>query len=207
MFTCVQCEQSPAVSAQQLPAITNHVGGCAGFNRGIAMEIDSFLRPLPFAVGLSRVAGVRLSHFRGRYRVICDATAAEKVWNRYTDVDAEVTRTLQIEQHRPCKTERVLAFSKPAGHQLPLFHRTLHVYQGRLAVLSAEYALTVGVPPSRLMEDIDWHLAGNWEASGLRREFVQDSPPLMPPTQVASVIERLDLGESSEEESESDSEL
>ena len=188
---------------------------CAGFNRGIAMEIDSFLRPLPFAVGLSRVAGVRLSHFRGRYRVICDATAAEKVWNRYTDVDAEVTRTLQIEQHRPCKTERVLAFSKP-GHQLPLFHRTLHVYQGRLAVLSAEYALTVGVPPSRLMEDIDWHLAGNWEASGLRRDIVQDdSPPRMSPTQVAGIIERLDLGESSEETSfdegmsdeESDAEL
>ena len=177
----------------------------AGFDRGIAKEIDSFLWPLPFAEDLSRVAGVLLTYFRGRYRLICDATAAEKVWNRYTDVNAEVTRTLQIEQHHPCKTERVLVVSKPGG-QLPLFHRTLHVYQGRLAVLSAEYALTVGVPPNRMMEDIDWHLAGNWEVSGLRREVQHDPPPRMTPTEVAGAIERLELGEASEE-SESDSDL
>ena len=171
----------------------------AGFDRGLAKEIDSFLRPLPFAAGLSRVAGVRLSYFRGRYRVICDVTAAEEVWKRYTDVNAEVTRTLQIEQHRPCKTERVLVVSKPG--ELPLFHRTLHIYQGRVAVLSAEYALTVGVPPNRVMEDIDWHLDGNWEASGLRREVHDDPPPLMAPAEVADVIERL---EEASEESDSD---
>ena len=178
----------------------------AGFDRGLAKEIDSFLRPLPFAVGLARVAGVRLSHFHGRYRVICDVTAAEEVWKRYTDVHAEVTRTLQIEQNRPYKTEMVIAVSKPG--ELPLLHRTVHNYQERVAVISAEYVLTVRVPPNRVLEDIDWHLDGNWEASGLQCELHDAPPPLMTPAEVAGVIEQLEADESEESDSdESDSDL
>ena len=169
----------------------------AGFHRGIAEKVDSFLRPPPFGLELYELTGCRMRCGNDSCVIRCSAEVAHAVWWAYDRVLVDARQYIEINGRR-CWSEVMVSAVNWAGQRFPLYFRSTHLRVGHTAVIDAEYTVTVFVPAGRLWEHRRW-CAGELEDPPLE----DDTPPLLAPGQVAILIEQLE-GDS---DSDSDSDL
>ena len=86
----------------------------AGFNFGIAEEVDSFLRPPPFGLELHRLTGCRVRHLNTEFFITCSAETAEVLWNTY-DVIVSVRQYIVIDGCRCWSDERETGVKGPVS--------------------------------------------------------------------------------------------
>ena len=131
----------------------------AGFNRGIAEEVDSFLRMPPLAVELHKLTGCRVRCDDRSCLIICSVEAAIAAWAAYDRVHVTVRQHTEIGGIR-CWSEVDGGGVKWAGEPFPLRRRSTHQrYGGRIAIIDAVCHVLVYVPADRAWEHRRW-LAG-----------------------------------------------
>ena len=130
----------------------------AGFNRGVAEEIDSFLRMPPFGLELHKVTGRRVLHLNNEFFITCSAETAEVLWNTY-DTMVSVRQYVVIDGCKSWSNERETGV-KRAGEPFPPYFCFTRRWRGRMAVVDAEFTAYVRVPPNRLWEHRRWLAAG-----------------------------------------------
>ena len=135
----------------------------AGFNRGIAEEVDSFLRPLAFGVELHRLTSCRVRYFNNEFFIACSAETAGVLWNTYADIIVSVRQYVVIDGCKCWSDERETGV-KRAGEPFPAHFRFTRWWHGRMTVVDAEFTVHVRVPPSRLWEHRRWLVAGGLAA-------------------------------------------
>ena len=160
----------------------------AGFNRGIAEEVDSFLRMPPLAVELQKLTGCRARCDDRSCLVICSVEAAMAAWAAYDRVYVTVRQYIEIGGIR-CWSEVDGGGVKWAGEAFPFRRRSTHQrYGGRVAIIDAVYHVIVFVPADRAWEHRRWLPAADREE--LEEPRVTGEPPVAH-GRVAALIEEL----------------
>ena len=181
-----------------------------GFMRGVAAEIDSFIRPLPCGVELHQLTGLRMLCGDRYFVITCGAEAAAAVWRAYDRVLVSARQFIEIDGHR-CWSEVDTSGVKWAGEPFPVHFRSVHNYVGSTAVIDAEYAVTVYIPSNRLWEHHRWLAGGGMvELEDQPRAAPEErdhTPPPLAHGQVAVLIEQLEAEDDDDMDDDSDSEL
>ena len=124
----------------------------AGFNRGIAEVVGSFLRLPPLAVELQKLTGCRVRCDDRSCLVICSVEAAMAAWAAYDRVHVTVRQYIEIGGIR-CWSEVDGGGVKWAGEPFPFRRRSTHQrYGGRVAIIDAVYHALVYVSADRAWE-------------------------------------------------------
>ena len=135
----------------------------AGFNRGVAEEIDTFLRPLPMGVEVHRLTGCRVEVLRDEIMVSCGAETARVLWDAYEDVHVTVRQFVVIEGVTSWSNESETGI-KRTGNRFPPFHSFTRRWRGRATTVDAEFTVGVRVPAGRLWEHRRCAAAGGYES-------------------------------------------
>ena len=147
----------------------------AGFSRGVAEEIDTFLRPLPMGVEMHRLTGYRVHVYRDEITISCDAEAARIIWNQFEDVVVDVRQYMIIEGVKSWSDEQDSGV-KRAGNPFPPHHRFTRRWRGRVTTVDAEFTVSARVPVGRVWEHRRWVAAGGLAA-------IRAPPPPEPPAE------------------------
>ena len=134
----------------------------AGFNRGVAEEIDAFLRPLPMGVEVHRLTGCRVAVLRDEIMISCDAETAQVLWNTY-DVHVSVRQYIVIDGVKSWSNELEAGVNWTGG-AFPPFHSFTRRWRGRVTTVDAEFTVGVRVPANRIWEHRRWLAAGGLAA-------------------------------------------
>ena len=135
----------------------------AGFSRGVAEEIDAFLRPLPMGVEVHRLTGCRVTVLRDEIMITCNAETARVLWDTYEDVHATVRQFVVIEGVTSWSNETEAGVRR-AGSPFPPFHSFTRRWRGRVTTVDAEFTVGVRVPANRILEHRRWLAAGGLAA-------------------------------------------
>ena len=135
----------------------------AGFSRGVAEEIDTFLRPLPMGVEMRRLTGYRVHVYRDEITISCDAEAARIIWNQFEDVVVDVRQYMIIEGVKSWSDEQDSGV-KRAGNPYPPHHQFTRRWRGRVTTVDAEFTVSARVPVGRVWEHRRWVAAGGLAA-------------------------------------------
>ena len=177
----------------------------AGFYRGIAEKVDSFIRQPPFGLELYKLTGCRVRCGSDSCVIGCSAEVAIAVWRAYDRVLVDARQYIEIDGRR-CWSEVTESGVKWADEPFPVHFRSTHRWFGRTAVIDAEYTVTVYVPVSRLWEHRRWRNVGGAELEDPLRDTSDDAPPIAH-GQVAVLIEQLEAEDDDEMDDDSDNEL
>ena len=131
----------------------------AGMTRGVAEEVDAFLRPLPLAVEIHNLTGCGIVRMRDEVIVMGGAETARVLWDNYEDVNVTVRQFVVIEGVTSYSNEEE-AGVKRAGNAFPPFHRFTRRWRGRITTVDAEFTVGVRVPAGRIWEHRRWVAAG-----------------------------------------------
>ena len=130
----------------------------AGITRGVAEEIDAYLRQPPFGVELHKLTGRRVVHLNNEFFITCNAETAQVLWNTYADIIVSVRQYVVIDGVKSWSNERESGV-KRAGDPFPPHFRFTRRWRGRMMAVDAEFTADVRVPANRLWEHRRW-LAG-----------------------------------------------
>ena len=159
----------------------------AGFNRGIAEVVDSFLRLPPMVVELQELTGCRVECDERACLLIGSMEAAMAAWAAYDRVRVTVHQFIEIGGIR-CWSDVQGSGVKWAGEPFPMRRRSTHQRVGRVANIDALYRVIVFVPADRAWEHRRWLLTADNEE--LEEPRVTGDPPVAR-GRVAALIEEL----------------
>ena len=134
-----------------------------GFSRGIAEEVDAYLRPLPFGVELHHLTGCRVALLHDEFIIACGAEVAQVLWSTYDDVNVTIRQYVVIDGVKSWSNE-VEAGVKRAGDAFPPHLQFTRRWRGRMTTVDAEFTVGVRVPANRRWEHRRWLAGGGLAA-------------------------------------------